>query len=63
MHKCIFFGAGINMSVPAFYFWKSAFLCYFLVNLCISFSKVRLGLKLPIYRHLRRYLEGVVGGG
>lgn len=42
-------------------FWKSVFLCYFLVNLCISLRKVRCISKFPIYRHLRRYLEGVGG--
>lgn len=37
-------------------------MCYFYVKLCISFLKVRCISKFPIYRHLRRYLEGVGGG-
>ena len=31
------------------------------VNFCISLKKERCRLKFPIYRHLRRYLEGVGG--
>lgn len=43
--------------------FEKVFLCYFPVKLCISFLKVRYESKFPIYRHLRRYLEGVGGRG
>ena len=43
--------------------FEKVFLCYFSVNLYISLCNVRYESKLPIYRYLRRYLEGVGGRG
>lgn len=50
------------MSVPFFLLiFEKVFLCYFPVNLCISFSNVHLRLKLPIYSYLCRLFR--MGGG
>ena len=50
------------MSVPFFLLiFEKVFLCYFSVNLCISFSKVHLRLKLHIYSYLCRLFR--MGGG